>query len=75
MMPCSFETVKLNVTKQTANNEIPLMRYRLYQYIIVINHYKDELYICENQVALTESELAVVESLIRSKDVPTFPLL
>ena len=68
-----FETVKLNVDKQPANNEIPLMRYRLYQYIIVINHFKDELFICENQVAGVESELVVVESLIRSKDVPTFP--
>lgn len=52
---------------------IPLMRYRLYQYVIAINHYKDELYICENIIAGIESELAVVESLIKSKDVPVFP--
>jgi anthranilate synthase component I len=52
---------------------IPLMRYRLYQYIIVINHFKDELFICENIIKGIESEVAVVESLIKSKDVPTFP--
>lgn len=52
---------------------IPLMRYRLYQYVIAINHFKDELYICENQVEGVDSELALVESLIRSKDVPVFP--
>ena len=53
--------------------DIPLMRYRLYQYIIVINHFKDELFICENEIAGISSEVAVVESLIKSKDVPTFP--
>jgi anthranilate synthase component 1 len=52
---------------------IPLMRYRLYQYVIVINHFKDELYICENQIAGLESELPIVESLIKSKDVPLYP--
>ncbi len=52
---------------------IPLMRYRLYQYVIAINHFRDELYICENKVAGLESELSVVESLIRSKDVPVYP--
>ncbi|HEY4108974.1 anthranilate synthase component I family protein [Puia sp.] len=52
---------------------IPLMRYRLYQYVIAINHFKDELFICENVIAGLESELPVVESLIRSKDVPVYP--
>ncbi len=52
---------------------IPLMRYRLYQYVIAINHFKDELYLCENHVEGIVSELPLVESLIRSKDVPVFP--
>ena len=52
---------------------IPLMRYRLYQYVIAVNHFRDELYICENRIAGLESELPVVESLIRSKDVPVYP--
>jgi len=52
---------------------IPLMRYRLYQYVIAVNHFKDELYICENHVDGIDSELPLVESLIRSKDVPVFP--
>src|SRR3981081_2263972 len=52
---------------------IPLMRHRLYQYVIAINHFKDELYICENHVAGLDSELAAVESLIKSKDVPIYP--
>ncbi len=57
----------------SGSNSIPLMRYRLYQYVIAINHFKDELFICENQVSGMESELSLVESLIRSKDVPVYP--
>ena len=55
------------------SEEIPLMRYRLYQYVIVINHFKDELFICENHFQGIESEVDVIESLIKSKDVPGFP--
>lgn len=55
------------------SESIPLMRYRLYQYVIVIDHYKDELYLCENGIKGMESERAVVESLIRSKNVPVYP--
>ena len=77
-----FESIKLSVSKgasipsdpkKTPPFNIPLMRYRLYQYVIAVNHFKDELFICENQVKGLESEIAVVESLIRSKDVPTYP--
>ena len=53
--------------------EIPLMRYRLYQYVIAINHFKDELFICENHFSGIESEVDVIESLIKSRDVPGFP--
>ena len=52
---------------------IPLMRYRLYQYVIAINHFKDEFYICENHVAGNKAKWTLVESLISSKDVPVYP--
>lgn len=65
-----FETISLSNDQQP---EIPLMRYRLYQYVIAFNHFKDELLICENEVPGIASELALVESLIKSKDVPVFP--
>lgn len=67
-----FDTIKFTATGQQLP-DIPLMRYRFYQYIIAINHYKDELFICENIVAGIDSEIDVVESLIKSKDVPVFP--
>ncbi len=66
-----FDTIKLD----TRNTEplIPLMRYRLYQYVIAINHFKDELFLCENIFSGVESEADIVESLIKSKDVPVYP--
>ncbi|KAI9449612.1 anthranilate synthase [Russula earlei] len=64
-----FDTVQLT----PGENTIPLMRYRLYQYVIAINHFKDELFLCENTIAGLESEIQLVEGLIKSKDVPVFP--
>ena len=78
-----FENLTLNPSPKPARmnrsdgerdlSSIPLMRYRLYQYVIAINHFKDELFICENHFNGIESEVEVIESLIRSKDVPRFP--
>lgn len=66
-----FETIELKSKK--AKPEIPIMRYRLYQYVIAINHFKDEMFLCENVIAGLHSEIAVIESLIKSKDVPVYP--
>ena len=72
-----FDTIKLDSHTPpgeiAVKPEIPLMRYRLYQYVIAINHFKDELYICENHIDNIISEGDIVESLIKSKDVPVFP--
>ncbi len=69
-----FDTIKLSTEhKQPSIDQIPLMRYRLYQYVIAINHFKDELFLCENVIDGIESKIDIVESLIKSKDVPVFP--
>jgi anthranilate synthase component 1 len=70
-----FETIKLtpNPSPHGEGSAIPLIRYRLYQYVIAINHFKDEMVICENIIPGLESELEAVESLIYSKDVPVYP--
>ncbi|MBI5856800.1 MAG: anthranilate synthase component I family protein [Sphingobacteriales bacterium] len=65
-----FESIKLS---KSPLQEVGGMRYRLYQYVIAINHFKDELFICENKISGIESDVAAVESLIRSKDVPVYP--
>jgi len=67
-----FDTVNLT-THDSQLTAIPLIRYRFYQYVIVFNHYKDELYILENNIKGLSSEIGLVESLIRSKDVPVYP--
>lgn len=58
---------------QTSDPTIPLIRYRLYQYVIAFNHFKDELVICENKVPGISGDLPMIESFIRSKDVPVYP--
>ena len=69
-----FENISINASKEKQEElRIPLMRYRMYQYVIIINHFKDELYTCENNFAGVESRIADVESIIQSKDVPVFP--
>jgi anthranilate synthase component 1 len=67
-----FETIRFRKVEDNSN-QIPFARYRLYQYVIAINHYRDELLLLENKLAGIESEVAVVESLINSKDVPVYP--
>ena len=65
-----FETIAFADTKKT---NIPLIRYRLYQYVIVFDHYKDELFICQKLVTNEQADTSLIESLIRNKDVPQFP--
>lgn len=69
-----FEDIKFDHSENKKQSvDIPLVRYRLYQYVIAINHFKNELFICENKLNGIESEAALVESIIKSKDVPAFP--
>jgi anthranilate synthase component I len=67
-----YEDIVFATNKDTTR-QIPLVRYRLYQYVIVINHFKDELFICENHIQGIESQLAIIEGLIKNKDVPVYP--
>lgn len=73
----AYDAIQFFDTVQLAGRQslpvIPLMRYRLYQYIIAVNHFRDELFICENKIKDIESDIAAVESLIKSKDVPVYP--
>ncbi len=67
-----FENIRFNPQKErvTSGN---LLRYRLYQYVIAINHFKDELFLCENHFKGVESEKDALLSYIYSKDLPVFP--
>jgi anthranilate synthase component 1 len=67
-----FDSVRFDDKKESTTAS-HLLRYRLYQYVIAINHFKDELYICENQIKGIEGDINLVKSLIHSKDLPVFP--
>lgn len=68
-----FENLNPKPFPGEERNSISLIRYRLYQYVIAINHFKDELFLCENHIQGLESELEIIESLIKNRDVPVFP--
>ncbi len=52
---------------------IPLMRYRLYQYVIAIDHFRDELFLLENHIEGVEGDKKVVQNIICGRDLPQFP--
>ena len=54
-------------------DEIPLMRYQLYQYMIVVDHSNNELFICENKIDGISGELDIIESIIKNRDIPQYP--
>ena len=79
-----FETIKFNEkpyrAKKTGelnalqiNQAIPLMRYRFYQYVIAIDHFRDELYLLENHIPGLSGDKQLVEDIILSRDLPQFP--
>lgn len=75
-----FETIgfgeKPYDLQQDANAQadvIPLMRYRLYQYVIAIDHFRDQLYLLENQLPGLEGDASTIEHIIRNRDIPEFP--
>ena len=66
-----FENIKFKEVSE--DTSIPLLRYRLYQYVIAINHHNDEMFLIENKIAGLKSELSVIENLIQQKNAPVFP--
>lgn len=73
----SFEAVqffeKLTFKPQSREVEIPILRYRLYQYVIAINHYNDEMYLIENQIEGVKSERYLLESLMKNQNAVIYP--
>ncbi len=73
----SFDAVqlfeKITFKAQSPEVEIPLLRYRLYQYVIAINHYNDEMHFIENRIEGVRSELYLLESLIKNRNPVIYP--
>lgn len=73
----SFEAVQffenIHFKPQSKEVEIPILRYRLYQYVIAINHFNDEMHLIENQIEGLKSELRTLEDLIKNKNAVVYP--
>ncbi|CAD7796665.1 Anthranilate synthase component 1 [Chryseobacterium aquaeductus] len=73
----SFEAVqlfeKIRFKPQSNEIEIPILRYRLYQYVIAINHFNDEMHLIENEIDGIKSEVYTLENLIKNKHSVVFP--
>lgn len=68
-----FETIKLKLSDDDTRR-IPEMQYHIYRYIIAIDHFKNELYIFENQVEgnADGQGLEKIEYLIKNKNFPEY---
>jgi anthranilate synthase component 1 len=66
-----FEDIKLQNTKPT---DVPMLQYSVYQNIIVVDHYKNELHLFENQIEGNEQPefLDEIEILLNSKNIPAY---
>ena len=67
-----FEDIDFS-SNRTKDYDIPDIYYNVYRYVIVIDHFKDELYLFENdELNGTPSSLDELLALINSHNVPIF---
>lgn len=71
----SYEGIQLLRPKISIERSsgIPEINYQLYQYLIAIDHYKNEMFICETSVNGMESQVEEIEKLIQTRDYPEYP--
>ena len=71
-----FESVKyfdhLNFSNKEQKDDIPLMHYAFYRYIIAINHYNDEVILLENVPNGEQSKLKSIENLVFNQGISQF---
>ncbi|MDN3551097.1 anthranilate synthase component I family protein [Mucilaginibacter aquaedulcis] len=68
-----FETIKLKDSDNVAR-KIPVMQYHIYRYIIAVDHFKNELYIFNNQYVDSPANGGIekLEYLIKNKNFPEY---
>lgn len=66
-----FEDIHLQGFKNDAY-KIPSISYHLYQYIIAINHFKNELYIFEHSISDSFEGIEYIEDIINHRNIPTY---
>ena len=67
-----FEDIKITAAKKSSKT-IPDVIYNVYQYVIAINHFKDELFIFQHTLENEDnSGIGLIEGLINNKNFPTY---
>ena len=67
-----FEDIKLHSVPAEGRN-IPLMQYHVYRYIIVIDHFKNELFLLEHRMEKNAPDgLEKIQYLIQNKNFPEY---
>ena len=67
-----FEDIKLQSVREEGR-DIPLMQYHVYRYIIIIDHFKNELYLLEHRMEKNAPDgLEKIQYLIQNKNFPEY---
>ena len=67
-----FEDIKLQ-SVPAEGRDIPLMQYHVYRYIIIIDHFKNELYLLEHRMEKNVPDgLEKIQYLIQNKNFPEY---
>lgn len=67
-----FEDIKLK-SRPAEGRDIPLMQYHVYRYIIVVDHFKNELFLLEHRTDRSSPDsLEKIRYLIQNKNFPEY---
>jgi anthranilate synthase component 1 len=66
-----FEQIKLNAPRNK-KTEIPEIRYMFFKYLIIFNHFNNELTVSENLLPGEESHIKDIESVLRNRNVACY---
>jgi len=66
-----FEDIEIK-DFEDENRKIPTIIYQVYQYVIAINHFNNELYIFEHLLEDEKSHLQEIENLIYNRNIPQY---
>jgi anthranilate synthase component 1 len=64
-----FETLELDAEKR--QHDLPDLRYAVYRYVLVINHYSSQMYLLENLLEGQESQLERIEQYLQKGALTT----
>ncbi len=65
-----FDTMKFDDSKR--KQDIPEINYSLYRYVIMINHFKDEMHIVQNSFGPESNSIERIETLLKSQNYGTY---